>query len=201
MDATLTRALDGDALRQFVAVRLELPSGYVIRLIDGSGYITLDGESYDGHDPTFGALAAMSSVKESAEAQSPEFSFTLNPPAAASIGTLADPKNQGSAIVVHWGLIDEMTGAVIGTPEKIWIGRLDNVRTIAAQGSITCEVNSVSAFDRLFVAEEAARLTPSFHQSMWPGETGLDFNVKTTANPYWGVDGGKTANVSSGTRK
>lgn len=199
MDSNLRLALDNSALRQFTAVRVVLADGYRINLIDGSGEVSflVNGtmEIFDGSDPTFGSLATCSSLQERIADQGPRFGFTLMPPTAAAIGTLANPVNQGCSVMAFWGLVNELTGDTIGTPETLWLGRMDNVKTLLAEGSTYCEVDSVSAFDRLFVAEEGARLTPVFHRSMWPDESGLDFNSAALASPYWGVDGGRPAVV------
>jgi hypothetical protein len=200
MDASLRQAVDASSLRQFLAIRIVLSDGYRMNLIDGSGFVSfpVDGtvEYFDGHDPTFGSLATASSLAETVATSAPTFGFTLMPPTPSAIGSLADPKHQGSSVRAWWGLVNEMTGAVIGTPEPLWIGRLDNVKTQLSEGSLVAEVATVSAFDRLFVAEEGARLTPVFHKSIWPGETGLDYNSAALQNPYWGQSGGKTAVVS-----
>lgn len=202
MDATLRQAIDAQALRQFVAVRVVLSDGYRINLIDGSGEVsfTVDGavETFDGADPVYGALATVTSVQERIADQAPTFGFTMMTPSEQALGSLNDPKHQGSSVRVWWGIVDELSGNVIGAPEVLWIGRLDNVKTQLGEGSLIAEVATVSAFDRLFVAEEGARLTSTFQKTLWPGETGLDFNVKALANPYWGISGGKTAVVSSG---
>lgn len=201
MDSSLRQALDGQSLRQFLAIRVVLSTGYTIRLIDGSGYVSfaVDGvtETFDGSDATYGRLATSSSLTEAVATESPTFSFSLMPSAPNAIGSLSDPKHQGSSVRVWWGAVDELSGNVIGTPELHWAGRLDTVKTQVSDGGLVAEVLTVSALDRMFVAEEGARLTPVFHKSIWPNETGLDFNVAATAQPYWGVDGGKTAVVSS----
>lgn len=201
MDSTLRNALDASSLRQFFAVRVVLSDGYKINLIDGSGFVNfpVNGtvEKFDGSDPTYGTLATASSLSESVSTESPTFGFTLMPPTAAAVGSLALPRHQGSSVMAWWGLVNETTGAVIGTPELLWTGRLDNVKTQMSESGLVAEVETVSAFDRLFVAEEGARLTPIFHRSIWPGESGLDFNVAATQQPYWGTSGGKTAVVQS----
>lgn len=192
MDASLKQALDQSHIRQFFALRLQLSDGYVINLLDGSGEITfpVDGVTtmFDGSDPTYGALIAASSIQEQIATDSPRFTFTLAPPSPAALGSLSDPKHQGSSFRLWWGIVNELTGAPIGQPELLWSGRLDVVRTQLGEGSLTAEVETVSAFDRLYAESEGTNLNATWHRSIWPGETGLDFNTAALSETYWGME-------------
>lgn len=201
MDTVLNTAVATQAaLRQFLAVRIELTNGYTINLIDGSGFVTFShngvATTFRGSDPTFGTLATATSIEEKVADEAPTFSFSLLPPTANALGTLSDPRHQSSPVFVYWGCVNEQTGAVIGTPELLWSGRLNTVKTQISAGTLIAECNTVSAFDRLFVAEEGARLNRVWHNSIWPGETGLDFCTAALQDPWWGVDAPAT-NVKS----
>lgn len=192
LNPTLAAALEGQAIRQFTAIRIEFSDAYVINLLDGSGTVTftVDGSpvTFTGRDPTYGMLASATTLRETIATESPRFTFSLMPPTADAVGSLADPAHQGSPVRVWWGVVNEMTGAAIGVPELLWAGRLDFVKTILAEGSLIAEVETVSAYDRLYVVEEGARLNGVFHKSIWPGETGLDFVVAAGLTQYWGTE-------------
>ncbi|HEY0011553.1 MAG TPA: hypothetical protein VGB79_01725 [Allosphingosinicella sp.] len=188
----MNAALAAPSLRAFTAVRIELSTG-PINLIDGSGFVTfaVAGVStvFDGSDPTFGALAGVSSAEERVATTAPRLRVSLMPPTATAVGALSDPENQNALVYVWWGVVNDTTGTVIGSPELLWLGRLDTVTTRTDENMRVCEIDTISAFDRLFAAEEGARLTGTWHKAIWPGETGLDFNIAATHDPFWGAEG------------
>lgn len=201
MDTALQNAVSAPFLRQFLAVRVVLNSGSIINLIDGSGYVSfpIDGQTvtFTGVDPTFGTLASATSVSEQIVEESPQFTFSILPPDELALGTLNDPLQQGSRVSVYWGLVNEDTGMVIGSPELMWLGRLDTVKTNVGPNALTAEIATVSAFDRLFTVEEGQRLNGEWHRSIWPGETGLDYVYDATTDIYWGVEAPSKPAVSS----
>jgi len=192
MDATLKAAMEQPHIREFTALRVELADGYTINIIDGSGFVTMmvDGQAvtFDGSDPIYGALASASSIQEQVATDSPRFTFALKPPSASALGSLSDPKNQGSLVRCWWGVIDEMNGYPIGVPELLWAGRFDIVRTTLSENDLTAEIETISAFDRLYAASEGTRLNATWHRSIWPDESGLDFNIAALGEPYWGTE-------------
>jgi len=202
LNPTLRAGLEAPAIRQFVALRVELSGGYVINLIDGRGTVAFDIgngiQQFDGEDPVFGALASASSLTEQVATDSPRFTFALMPTTADAVGTLSNPAHQGCPVYVWWGMVDEMTGAPIGTPTMLWSGRWDFAKTNLSAESMVVEVETVSAFDRLYVAEEGARLNPTFHRSLFPGETGLDWMTAAQGDLHWGTDAPAPAIVKHG---
>lgn len=192
MDATLLNATNAAFLRVFLAVRIELNSGPAINLIDGSGVVSfpVNGTptTFTGYDPTFGTLASANSVAERVADEAPHFSLTILPPSTSALGTLNDPLQQGSKVYAWWGLVNDDSGAVIGTPELLWNGRLDTVKANISDHVMTADIATVSAFDRLFAAEEGQRLNGEWHRSIWPGETGLDYVYDAQTDIMWGAE-------------
>jgi hypothetical protein len=191
MDASFTAALDQSFIRTFFAVQIKLTNGSVVNLIDGSGEVTfsVDGEqiTFDGGDAIYGSIATAKSFEDTVASDAPRFTFSMMPPSPTATAELANPKHQGSPVRVWFGVINDMTGAVIGLPELMWVGRLDFARIQIGENAQIVEVETVSAFDRLFVSEEGARLNGNWHQSIWPGETGLDYNIDALGDIYWGI--------------
>jgi hypothetical protein len=191
LNATLSTALNGSSIRQFVAVRIELPS-HTLNLIDGSAAITFPvggtATTFTGSDPIFGTIAAIGSVAEQMAMDSPTLSVSLFPASSNAIGELCNPVNQGAAVYVWWGIVNEATGVPVGEPELLWLGRFDTAKPNLGLGQQLVEIETVSAFDRLFAAEEGARLNGVWHRIIWAGETGLDFNIKALADVFWGME-------------
>lgn len=187
MDPALKNALAQPAVLLFGALKIELP-GYTLRLLDGAGSLYINGETYVGLDETFGTLAGISELAEELGDSAPEVTVTLNPPDLSAAAALAHPGMQGSRAQIIVGAADPTSGLSIGTPEVLFLGEID-VPTINldASGTRTVEFTIVSVFERLFEVDEGQRATNGWHQSIWPGELGLDFMTGTDVNLYWGA--------------
>lgn len=196
MDASLKNALAQPAPLLFGAVKIELP-GYTLRLLDGAAVLYIGAETYSGMDDVFGTLGGLSDLSEEIGDESPEVTLTLMPPDVSAAAVLSHPNMQGSVATIMVGAADPMTGAVIGTPEILFRGEID-VPTIGIDesGARTVEFTIVSVFERLFEVEEGQRASNGWHQSIWPGELGLDFMTGTDVNLYWGVKPPKGASTS-----
>ncbi|MBB4859470.1 hypothetical protein HNO88_002799 [Novosphingobium chloroacetimidivorans] len=196
MDAALlSRLTNSPVIRIFHAVRIELQStGTSINLIDGSASLALlvDGQqvTFKGSDPTFGVIGGIDQINEQIASEAPSVSVSLMPASANAIGELSQPDNQGSPVRIWMGSVDDLTGIVIGM-ELLWSGRLDTVVTSIQANGQSCELVTVSAYDRLFSVNEGEALNSKWHQAIWPGETGFDFNVDSTVEIYWGGEAGK----------
>ncbi|MYL98403.1 hypothetical protein GR702_11575 [Novosphingobium sp. FGD1] len=203
MDAALLTSLAAPSLRMFQAVRIDLQStGTAINLLDGSASLSLsvDGvaTTFAGRDPIFGTLGGMDTIAEQIASEAPSVSLSLMPPSANAIGELSAPKNQGSRVRIWFGTVNDMTGAVIGT-ELLWSGRLDTVVTHVQPNAQSCELVTVSAYDRMFATNEGEALNKEWHQAIWPGETGFNFNVDSTVAKFWGGDAGTPSTTATPT--
>lgn len=187
MDPALQNALAQPSVLLFGALRIELPN-YTLRLLDGAGTVVIDGETYVGLDPSFGTIAAISELAEEIGDSAPEITVTLNPPNVSATAVLSNSDMQGSVAQLMVGAIDPISGLVIGRPETLFLGEID-VPTIGIDrsGARTLEYSIVSVFERLFEVEEGQRASNGWHQSIWPGELGLEFMTGTDVNLYWGA--------------
>jgi hypothetical protein len=187
MDPALKAALEQPSVLLFGALRIDLPD-YTIRLLDGSASLVIGGETFVGQDPTFGTLAAISELTEEIGDSAPEISITLNPPDASASATLSHPSMQGSVVHLMAGAVDMTSGLTIGTPQTLFLGEIDvPTITIDKAGARTVEYSVVSVFERLFEVDEGVRAQDGWHQSIWPGERGLEFMTATDKNLYWGA--------------
>lgn len=187
MDPALKSALARPAVLLFGALKIELP-GYTIRLLDGSGSLVIGGETYVGLDQTFGTLADISELDEEIGDSAPEVTITLYPPDLSATAALAHPGMQGSRATIMVGAADPVAGLAIGTPEVLFLGEIDvPAVNIDQSGARTVDFTIVSIFERLFEVDEGQRATDGWHQSICPGELGLEFMTGTDVNLYWGA--------------
>ena len=185
---SLQAELEKQGLRTVIAV--EIAVSPAIRLFDGSGIVTIGGEIYQGVDDLFGTLDGLDSIIEAISNRAPTVAVTLMIPDSNAMAVLLQPENQNSIVSVHFAAIDYATGTEIGVAELLWRGRLDTSRILPQENRQTVELMTVSAFDRLFAADEGARLNPVWHQKIWPNETGLDRQIAGLRKVHWGAEGG-----------
>ncbi|KFG90726.1 hypothetical protein BV98_001438 [Sphingobium herbicidovorans NBRC 16415] len=198
MDPTLKSALAQPSVLLFGALRIALPT-YTIRLLDGSGTLQIGGETYVGCDDVFGTIAELSELSEEVGDQAPEITIKLFPPNLSAAATLASPDMQGCSVQLLVGAVNMANGAVMGVPEVVFLGEID-VPTVEidARGERSVTFTVVSVFERLFEVEEGQRASNGWHQSIWPGELGLEHMTGTDVNLYWGAKPPQGNNHKSG---
>jgi hypothetical protein len=187
VDPVLQSALEQDSPFLFGAIETVFPD-YTLRLLDGSGELTIGGEIYRGVDDTFGVLDSISIHEETMGNEAPEMTIGLLPPDGAASATLASGLMQGSIVRIMMGAFDPTTNSVIGTPEQLFLGEID-VPTLEVNpnGQRSVGYTVVSVFERLFEMAEGERAADGWHQSIWPGEKGFEHVTGTVKNLYWGA--------------
>lgn len=190
VDPVLQSALSQSVVGMFIAVKLDLTSaalGRVIYLLDGAAEITFDGHTYKGIDDDFGVIDTVESISDGSNEEAPEIVLSLLPNGATTAAMLADPSMQGCTVTIYVGAFDLSTGLPIGTPETKFLGQID-VPTLTIDKAIRrVEISIVSVFERLFENDDAVRASDGYHQSIWPGELGLEYMTGTDKNLYWGA--------------
>ena len=190
LDSVMATGLQAASLTTFVAVQINLPAG-TIRLIDGSGTVTFSAGTFAGTDPIGGTLKSLSSISESLATEAPRIQIGLYPPSTGAIADIAAVNAQGSAVMIWFGLVNPLNGAVIGQPVLRFRGMTDVVREFASGVERYVEIDCGTVFDRMFLAGEAARWIDSEHQAIWPGEDGVAHTAKAVNFPQWGTESGK----------
>lgn len=192
LDVALEGALSQPVIRAFHAVRIALPN-HTSLLLDGSGVVsfTVNGQvlTFTGQDDVCGTLAGIEAISEAIATEAPRLQISLMPPQTGGIADLAAVTAQGSSIQVWLGLVNE-SGTVIGSPELLFSGRLDIVKVTHTGTTRFCNVEVASGFDRMFFGSEGVRLNSQWHQTQYPGETGLDFIANVSKYPVWGIEAG-----------
>jgi hypothetical protein len=185
-DPVLQAALEAEAPFLFGAVEIAFPD-YTLRVLDGSGELTIGSDIFVGEDPVFGVLDSISTHEEQIGDQAPELTISFLPPDASAAAELASGLMQGSLVKIMLGAFDPVSGAVIGTPEQLFLGEIDVPTYEASAGQRSVSYTVVSVFERLFEVSEGERASDGWHQSIWPGEKGFEHMTGTVKNLYWGA--------------
>jgi hypothetical protein len=167
-------------------LKIELPAA-TIRLCDG-GFVVFDGETYTSKDATFGTVASLQALTEGVGEEIPALELSFNIPGTTAFGDLAKPGFQKSAVRLWIGEYDVDSGTLVGEPDLLFFGQPDQPK--ARVGKVVREwaMTIVSALERLFMRNEGNTLSPAFHKSVWPGETGHDNATGLTVPVAWGVE-------------
>jgi hypothetical protein len=191
-------ALAAPQVTVFGAVELLLP-GHALRLIEGAGRVQFgDGRVFTGLDATFGAIDAIDVISDGAGDEAPEVTLTLTPAGDAAAGVLASAAMQGAQASLYLGAIDPISGLVIPDPLLVFLGEVDVPTMRSGPEGRRVEYSIVSVFERFFSDDEGARLSDTFHRSVWPGETGLAGVTGVDKPIYWGVEGPRSASITYG---
>lgn len=167
-------------------LKIELPAA-TVRLCDG-GIIQWGAETFRAKDPLFGSIGGFGEINEGVGEEVPAFDVTFLPPDGVDPNDLAQPGYQASRFTAWIAEYDIATGAVIGTPDLIFLGQLDQIELGIDKGQRELNCQVVSMAERLFNRNEGNGLSPSFHKSVWPGETGQDAANGLTIPVAWGVE-------------
>jgi hypothetical protein len=168
--------------------RFDLPGGAVF-LNDG-GITTWGGNTYRATHPVLGGIAQVSELSFGFGPELPECEFVFAPP---SNGALA-PLQSGAFLRVgvrYWiADFNPSTGAVVGTPHLEFAGRMDRVRQTHGFRQLGIVVSCVPETEVLLFSDDGNGLSPEFHKSVYPGETGHDQATGLVIPVAWGVAGG-----------
>lgn len=186
-DPLLQAAVETEAPFLFGALKIEFPS-YTLRLLDGSAEFLIGddiNDFYRGEDPTFGTIDSIDILTEAIGDEAPQIQISLLPPDGAASAELASAAMQGSLVTIMFGAFDPVSGQTVGDPEVLFIGEIDVPTIELGKGTRSVSYTVVSVFERLFEVAEGERASDGFHQSIWPGEKGLEYMTGTVKNLYW----------------
>lgn len=167
-------------------VKLDLPTG-TVRLCDG-GLVKWSAETFTARDAVFGTLGAIDALGEGVGDEVPALTMTLLPVGSSAPSALVQPGFQTARIRFWIAEVDPATSAVIGTPTMQFDGQLDQTVLKLGRDSRELEVTVVSMAERLFNRASGNSLSPTFHKSVWSGETGHDQATGLTVSVTWGAE-------------
>lgn len=169
-------------------VRLDLPGPVTVRLSDGAAVRwSGEGDFLPSH-ATYGAIASVESLAEGIGDEVPAMQLVLHPPSTTAAADLVQPGAQQSRVRCWVARYDSGTGEVDGTPALLFDGFLDQARLTRGRGKFELAISVVSLLERLFELNIGNGLSPTFHKSVWPGETGEDQATGLVLQDAWGVE-------------
>lgn len=171
--------------------QFDLPSG-TRRLLLGGTEVSWDGHTWVGDDPTIGAIDAPDDVREDMSGEAPNTSISIRISPTADRNDIAGPQVQLSPFKMWLAALELDVNKhlqVVPDPELLFDGFLDQATINLDKGRDDVDYTIISAFDYFFEDSEGQRLNGQFHQSIWPGELGLDNVTGVTKKIYWGAYG------------
>jgi hypothetical protein len=188
LPAPLDTAFRQSVFEDFYAVQVELPAA-TLRLIDGAGFVsfTVDGatQTFNGRDPVYGVLSASDAIQEGFGDNAPAFAFTIQPATDGATAALSDLGIQGSRVRVWSGARNPVTNAVIGVSLR-FDGFLDFATIEGDINEISIDFQCITWAELFFLTQEGISLSNGFHQSLYPGETGLAYMTGIQRTVIWG---------------
>lgn len=176
--------------------QIDLP-GRTIRLCDGA-FVNWGGNLFDSSDVDFGTIAAVDQVSEAVSDEAPSGKLTMLPPSVTSAATLFQPDAQGSTMSFWLAEVNSATGAVVGTPDLLFSGFLDNISLRVGKTERSVDIEFMSHAERMFWTKEGNVLSSRFHKEVWPGETGLDQATGVQIAVAWGTSSPSRGTISTG---
>ena len=185
LDPALNTELQKLVVTMFGCIEIVLPHA-TVRLIDGAGFVTFSGRTFTGLDPVYGTIDSIDTFADGVDDEDPTLSITMLPPSNTGAAMLADPTAQGGQVSLWVGAINPITGLPVATPELRFLGEIDVPTLVLDRGTRKLKLEVVSVFERFFSDDEGVRLTDAWHQSIWPGETGLAAITTVQRKLPWG---------------
>lgn len=166
--------------------RIDLPAA-TIRLTDG-GFVDWDGDIFTSRDAVFGTIGSIEPLSEGIEAEVPALEMVMIPAGTAAAADLSQPGFQRSRVRLWLAEYDRATGALSGEPDLLFDGQIDQTTLTGGRSTRELAMTIVSSAERLFERNIGNSLSPSFHKSIWPGETGHDNATGLGAPVAWGAE-------------
>jgi hypothetical protein len=179
-------------------LRLDLPSGAVF--LNNGGVTTWASNTYVSEVATLGGFSAVSEISDGVGPELPELEIVFAPPSNAALTPLQAGAYQRSAVRLWLAEFNPSTGAVVGTPDLRFAGRMDKVRQQFGYRQLSIIVSCVPELEALFFSDYGNGLSSEFHKSIYPGETGHDEATGLVIPISWGVrtDAGGAGIASGG---
>lgn len=184
MDASLIAAFEAASPNPVLLVSVAL-SGGTVRLTDGMN-VVWGADQYVGEHATYGRLGGVGDIQDGADGQATVCDLTILCDGTAMALWIA-PAEQGALVTVYLGALNRSTGLLIGEPELLFRGELDQPR-LSSGPTQALVFDCITEEARMLEPNEEQRLTDSFQQSVWPGDLGLVHVSGVEKKIYWRED-------------
>lgn len=189
MDLITVAAFEEASPTGGVLVNMALP-GRTVRWTD-RGFVVWDGDTYAVEDE-YGTLSSVEAIEDGQIDGATVCALTVLPADFDALAALSDPDAQGSIVTVHLAAVDRATGLLIGEPELLFRGEIDQPR-LGVGSELTLHLDLITQEARLLEPNEQRRLTDSHHRLAWPDENGFE-NVVAVKKPiFWRQDDPRNA--------
>lgn len=163
--------------------KIELPSR-TLRICDGA-FCYFAGEKYTSEDEVFGSIGAVDEFEASMGDAAEDARLVFRPPAETAPSAIKSRAFQNSRARFWMGEIDT-DGKTIINADQLMDGLVDFTVLRLGENSRELEMAFIGRAEKLFLRQEGNSLNPRFHQSIWPGEKGLN-NTGAMITIAWGV--------------
>ncbi|MFN3819953.1 hypothetical protein [Blastomonas sp.] len=167
--------------------KIELPTR-TLRICDGA-FCYFGDEKYTSEDEVFGAIGAIDEFEAAMGDAAEDARLVFNPPAETQAAAIKSKAFQNSRARFWMGDLDA-DGKTIINPDQLMDGLVDYTVLRFADNSRVVEMAFIGRAEKLFLKQEGNSLNPRWHQSIWPGEKGLN-NTGSKITIAWGVAGAR----------
>ena len=177
-------------------LKIELPSRDVL-LCDG-GFITYAGDDYTAKDSVLGTIAGIEALSEGASDEIPALDITFNPPEPLAFTELTSGALQRSAVRLWLAEYDIDTNAIVGTPDLLFLGQLDQPAIRFSRTEYTVAISCVPQAEWLFEQDTGNALSSTFQKQLYPGDLGHDNGTGLQVPVAWGVASPQSGGSATG---
>lgn len=132
-----------------------------VRMTDG-GAVNWNGNSYVPEDAEIGVINGFSEFTETEGTESPRLEVAFEYKTNAALTRLANPSSQGTPFNVYQAAVSRDTGTIIGAPELLFSGVIDDADLRHARNNRMLTVYLSTAWELLFDDNEGARWNNDF---------------------------------------
>lgn len=188
MDPLMKTALQGKAPLLATFVDIEF-TDRTVRLSDG-GVFSWNGNTYAPEDAEVGTLNGFSEFTETEGTESPRLEVAFEYKTNAALSRLANPASQGTPVNVYAAVIDRPTGLVVGEPELLFSGVIDDADLRHSTNNRMLTIYLSTAWELLFDDNEGARWNNDFWVHNY-GSSAQAFYAVTDVQRkmFWGYKG------------
>lgn len=178
-------------------VKFDAPDG-TVRLSDG-GVLKFAGETYEAAHPTFGSVKTIERIRAAKGDQAERGKILLipNPAAPVSSWWRADLKYCRMRI---WLAEIEADGVTASAEELLADWLVDQVTRIQSASGDVLQLDMMSRTERIFLQDEGNVCSDTFHQGIWPGESGFVNCTDIQGYFAWGTLGSAREEPVKGAR-
>lgn len=165
-------------------MQIDLPER-TLRLCDG-GFFEFEGEIFRSKDDMFGTIANFEAMAEGVGDTIPALSLTLVPKDTAQAADISKPGHQTARVRLWIAEYDVDTMTILSSSLQ-FDGQVDQSVLKVGRASRLLDMTIVSLMERIFEGNTGNTLNPTWHKSVWPGETGHDNAIGLAIPIAWGT--------------